>query len=121
MDQTKSRGPPTPEDLWGDCKIAGWTVQHTKLWRWYLESIAILIIFADQIVIDRITEKVLDTIQKAKSGDISAHEAICEISPIVIMSKKERDDLMEAIKKNGKMIFEYYFGNKTNPISIIMH
>jgi hypothetical protein len=107
--EAKSRYPPTPKDLWGDCDIDGLDVEHNELWNIWLKSIAVVLIFADQNVVNRVTEKIKKIIQKAKSGDIPAEKALWLISPQVILSHKEWEVINETARKDGRIIGKLYF------------
>lgn len=108
---TNSTHIPSPEDLWGDCEIAGWDTRHTSLWKLWLRGIATIIIFAEQSVIARVAEVVRSTTAKAKAGELTAEEAISVICPIVLISSEEWDVINATAKKQGQVIGRFFLSD----------
>ena len=108
---TKPTRIPTPEDLWGDCEVAGWNARHTALWKLWLRGIAAIIVFADQRVIDRVAEVVRSTTTKAKAGELTAEEAVWAISPIVLISLEEWDVINATARGQGQMISRFFLSD----------
>jgi hypothetical protein len=107
-----AHNPPTPEDLWGDCKVSGWDSKNETLWNLWLKNIAVLIIFAEQGVVDRVTESVRSTIEKAKSGELTSDQAVWKISPQSLLRQEEWEAINAAARRDGRMIGQLYFGNR---------
>ena len=64
---------PTPYELWGDCTIVGWASDEKEaLFKLWLKNIAILIVFAEQAVIDRVGNVLADGIARGDSVDTIA-------------------------------------------------
>lgn len=108
------RSPPTPEELWGDCEIAGWDHHNIALWHLWLKNLATLIIFAEQPVIDRIMEVVRSTIEAAKAGELTAEQAVWKISPQTLIYQKEWEAINAAARKDGSIIGRLYFDGGNN-------
>ena len=104
----KTAHPPTPEDLWGDCTIAGWTPRNQAVWNLWLTSIARLIIFADQNVIDRVIKVISETIAKAKEGTLSPEKAIRAIRPSSLITQDEWEVINSTARNQGRMIMQFY-------------
>jgi hypothetical protein len=102
--------PPTPTELWGDTNIPDLEQEPNlwTLWRLWLSSIAVLVIFAKQSTIDKINKTILDTIQKANSKEISPKEAVKIISPHNIISQEEWEEISANARSQGKMIGKFY-------------
>jgi hypothetical protein len=109
----KTAHPPTPEELWGDTEIPGWKDPSSKgLWDLWLKVTAVLIFFADQVVIDRVGKVISETIAKAKSGELPAEEALKIISPSILISNEEWGLLNRAVRSHGRMIGEFLYREK---------
>ena len=107
-----TKHPPTPEELWGDIEIIGWMDDKSrKCWNLWLKATAVLLLFADQVVIDRVNKVVLETIVKAKVGEISPEEALVRISPTKLILPDEWEVLNEAVREDGQMISAFFYGN----------
>ena len=107
-----TKRPPTPEELWGDIEIIGWMDNKSRnCWNLWLKATAALLLFADQIVIDRVNKVVVETIAKAKSGEILPEEALVRISPTNLISPEEWEVLNETVKEDGQMISTFFYGN----------
>jgi len=106
-----SQSPPTPEELWGDCEVTGWDRHHEVMWRLWLKNLAVLIIFAEQPVIDRIMEVVRSTIEAAKAGELTAEQAVWRISPQALIFHEEWESINAAARKDGRMIGKFFFGD----------
>jgi hypothetical protein len=78
-----------------------------------LRNLAILIIFAKQDVIERVSHTIKDTIAKAKSGEITASNALWNINPQRLIYQEEWEYINAAAKTDGRIIGQIYFG-KTN-------
>jgi hypothetical protein len=102
---------PIPEELWGDCSVPiGWDSTNKSIWYLWLKNIAALIIFANQKVIDRIYITILNTIDKAKSGELSAKEAVKIISPQALISPEEWEEINNNAQKQGRIIGQLFYG-----------
>lgn len=108
---TKPARIPTPEDLWGDCEVAGWDERHTALWKLWLRGIAAIIVFAEQTVVDRVAEVVRSTTAKAKDGRLTAEEAVWEVSPIVLISSEEWDEINVTARKQGHVVSKFFLSD----------
>jgi hypothetical protein len=102
---------PTPEDLWGDCKVDGWDDHHTFLWKLWLMGIAAILIFADQTVIDRVAEVIRSTTTKARSGELTAEEAVWAISPMVLISSEEWEIIKGNARKQGHIAEKFFLSD----------
>lgn len=103
---------PTPYELWGDCTIIGWASEEKEaLFKLWLKNIAVLIVFAEQAVIDRVYSVVKATVAKANAGEISTDEALQTICPTNIMSPEEWEVINAAAKQYGSKFYGYFGGN----------
>jgi hypothetical protein len=104
--------PPTPEELWGNVEIIGWADDNSrKRWDIWLRVTAVLIFFADQVVIDRVSKVIIETTAKAKAGEMSPEDALFIISPTELICPEEWEVLNAAVKKHGRMIGDFLYGN----------
>ena len=106
---------PTPYELWGDCTIVGWASDEKEaLFKLWLKNIAILIIFAEQVVIDRVGNVVKETVAKAKAGEISTEQALRTICPTNIISAEEWEVINTAAREYGPKFYSYFGGKAGN-------
>ena len=89
---------PFPKDLWGDYQIETWTRQQREWFEIWLMGIAFSLLFADQLVGDRVTKKVQEVINLAKANEITAEDAISLVRPKQIFSVEE----LEVIENNAE-------------------
>jgi hypothetical protein len=103
---------PTPQDLWGNCEIIGWEHKYIKQWNLWLTTIATIIIFAEQNVIDRVAEVVKDTVVKARTGELLATEAVNRISPMAMISIEEWQIINKNAKEQGEVVGKLFFSKE---------
>lgn len=102
--------PPTPEELWGDIEIIGWKDDKSrKCWNLWLKATAVLLLFADQVVIDRVNKVIVEAIAKAKASEILPEDALLRISPTRLMHPEEWEALNEAVRKHGHIIGPFLY------------
>lgn len=107
---------PRPSELWGDCTIPHWSEEHNDKFTFNLITIAAAIIYAEQPVIDRVNEIVLEVVEKAHSGKIEPDQAIEAVNRENLFTKEEIENIHRVGSEQGQTVGEF-FRSKDRPVN----
>lgn len=88
----------TPESLFDNYNIDGFSEQEKQLWNTYLTAIAAVLTYANTDLTNRVIGDINNVIMQVKSGTISTRYALFQIQPTLLISEVEYNNIVVSTK-----------------------
>jgi hypothetical protein len=102
-----------PDELWGDIDIDSFTKDEMVDFGANLCQVADRVSFAPQPVIDRVYQEVKEILAKARSGELTAQQAIGRTHYTVMFSAEELEQIRVECEQRGEQIGDFIQKSRT--------